>query len=502
MKFPRAKNGRGCECGKAKSATIGIPGDEGDERARWCSKCPGATLNPLSRNIVTRRCECGETATPHFGFPGDKHAKWCKECRPESGSINLISRKCECGKACPYLGVPGGKALYCTNCPNAPSDIVHLYKEKCHCGKIANFGLATEKRPRWCKEHKEVGAIDIRSSRCPCGNSVQPCFGFEEDQKAKWCQHCCPDGAINLRIRKCEICNQNSCTYGEPSELRQRWCKFCKPTDSIFVYRELCVVCKEHTPRYGLVDGIKSLWCEKCKPEDAIMVSRKACKICNKKRASYGLEGGHKAIWCFDCKPTEAIANRVFCIQDHCTTQVISEKYRGNCARCFAHLYPDEPMTKRYRIKERCFVESITQLLTERKFPFQFDKRIPNGTSQRRPDVAINCGSHWIILELDEEQHNTKEYCECENKRMMELFEDCGNRPIVFVRINPDKYMDSQGTQQPSCFYLGQKGDLLLNKVDAWDSRMKTVRERVEFHMENVPEKEVTVEHLYYNGFH
>ena len=42
-----------------------------------------------------------------------------------------------------------------------------------------------------------------------------------------------------------------------------------------------------------------------------------------------------------------------------------------------------------------------------------------------------------IIIELDEDQHK---YTSCDEKRMMELFQDLGNRQLVLIRINPDKY--------------------------------------------------------------
>ena len=30
--------------------------------------------------------------------------------------------------------------------------------------------------------------------------------------------------------------------------------------------------------------------------------------------------------------------------------------------------------------------------------------------------------------------------CSCENKRIMEISQDLGHRPIVFIRFNPDEY--------------------------------------------------------------
>ena len=48
----------------------------------------------------------------------------------------------------------------------------------------------------------------------------------------------------------------------------------------------------------------------------------------------------------------------------------------------------------------------------------------------------------------------------CKNKRIMEIFQDLGSRPIVFIRFNQDKYDNVQG-----CFLLTPKtGQLKIEK--------------------------------------
>jgi len=61
-----------------------------------------------------------------------------------------------------------------------------------------------------------------------------------------------------------------------------------------------------------------------------------------------------------------------------------------------------------------------------------FDKQT-GGCSKMRPDVFIDKFTHVVIIECDENQHKDTS---CENKRTMELFQDFGNRPIVFIRFN------------------------------------------------------------------
>jgi hypothetical protein len=51
-----------------------------------------------------------------------------------------------------------------------------------------------------------------------------------------------------------------------------------------------------------------------------------------------------------------------------------------------------------------------------------------------------------IVLEVDENQH--KSYaCECEVIRMVQIYQDFGGIPILFIRFNPDLYIDNLGNK-------------------------------------------------------
>jgi very-short-patch-repair endonuclease len=49
-----------------------------------------------------------------------------------------------------------------------------------------------------------------------------------------------------------------------------------------------------------------------------------------------------------------------------------------------------------------------------------------------------DCKTHYVVLEVDEEQHRGKTY-ECDQKRMWEIAQSLG-MPSIFIRYNPDKY--------------------------------------------------------------
>lgn len=101
-------------------------------------------------------------------------------------------------------------------------------------------------------------------------------------------------------------------------------------------------------------------------------------------------------------------------------------KFHPYCFRCYCVLNPDVDIPKRYKMKEHHMRDAL-----KHEFPTTtliFDKKVDNGCSSRRPDVRIECLTHTIIVECDENQHVNYS---CENKRIMELFQDLGNRRLL-----------------------------------------------------------------------
>ena len=122
--------------------------------------------------------------------------------------------------------------------------------------------------------------------------------------------------------------------------------------------------------------------------------------------------------------------------------------YKGYCLRCFVYKFPDVKISRNYKVKENHMTDFI-------KYQFQdqdmtFDKQT-SGCSRRRPDVYIDKFTHIVITECDENQHKDTS---CENKRMMELFQDFGNRPIVYIRFNPDSYVNKDNKKVLSSFKM------------------------------------------------
>ena len=60
-----------------------------------------------------------------------------------------------------------------------------------------------------------------------------------------------------------------------------------------------------------------------------------------------------------------------------------------------------------------------------------------NGCSKRRPDIYYELLKHCVIIEIDENQHNTYEdSCEC--ARLNEIVNGIGGKSVIVIRYNPD----------------------------------------------------------------
>lgn len=134
-----------------------------------------------------------------------------------------------------------------------------------------------------------------------------------------------------------------------------------------------------------------------------------------------------------------------------------------------------------------------------KQFPdvgFVHDKSVDGGCSQKRPDWVVDFHLWVLMVELDENQHVRYS---CENKRVMQLFQDFGSRPIYVIRFNPDRYVDAGGRSHPSCF---NKNNSVNDKE--WSFRSVTLHSKLTEMLQksHLPlEREVNVDCLFYNGF-
>ena len=81
----------------------------------------------------------------------------------------------------------------------------------------------------------------------------------------------------------------------------------------------------------------------------------------------------------------------------------------------------------------------------------------------------------------------------------MELFKDFNNRTIVFIRFNPDGY--TKGDKKvPSSFKYHKTLDIpAIRDKKEWTTRIDLLKQTIDFHLVNIPTKELTIEKLFYD---
>ncbi len=139
-----------------------------------------------------------------------------------------------------------------------------------------------------------------------------------------------------------------------------------------------------------------------------------------------------------------------------------------------------------FEVKRRNKSKELTvkALLEARQIRFVHDLRPEGGCGKARPDFAIDCGTHVLIIEVDEFQHRRSNYdCRCEQVRTINLFQEYGGLRVVFIRYNPDSYVALDGRKLRGSSAVNQKR---LMTLVAWS-------------MANVPESPLTTRYLCYD---
>ena len=237
-------------------------------------------------------------------------------------------------------------------------------------------------------------------------------------------------------------------------------------------------------------------------------MERRKCNSCSGPDVRGICEHGVQKYLCIRCKGQgicehRKIKSRCFscngsalCKSTWCST-FPSRKYDGYCLQCTMHLFPEKKVARNYKTKEAEVVSRVKS-----NFPdvtWITDKTVADGCSKRRPDMLLDMGSHVVIVEVDEDRHQYYT-CSCESKRIMEISQDLGNRPLVVIRFNPDAYTAVDGVKTPSCWRANKNGLMVLVKtrLREWDDRIQGLFSQVDYWQTVVPTKELDVIELFY----
>jgi hypothetical protein len=344
--------------------------------------------------------------------------------------------------------------------------MVDVKNKKCihpNCTKLPYFNSPGQKVGLYCKPHKQKDMINVKTKTCihPDCTTVSN-YNLPGQKAGIYCALHQKDGMVDVKNKKCIHPN---CTtipnYNFPGQKVGLYCKPHQKDDMVDVKNKLCIHPDCDTlPNYNFVGQKVALYCVQHKSDIMVDVKNKTCK----------------SEWCNTCAATP--------------------RFDGYCSHCFTHLFPDNPHARNYKNKEKAVATFVQESFPE--YDWLFDKKVYDGCSRRRPDIMCDFGTHVVIVEVDENQHTNYETT-CENKRTMELSKDCGHRPLVFVRFNPDGYTKN-GQTQKSCWTIHKLTGLsAISKTAEWKSRLSALQCCISACIITVPDKTITEYKLYYN---
>jgi hypothetical protein len=330
--------------------------------------------------------------------------------------------------------------------------------QEINCQKRCSFNFKG-KSAIYCKEHKKEGMIDVKHKTCDENNcNKRPHFNFKGEKQGIYCFEHKKKEMIDVSHKTCEESNCNK------------------------------------RPNFNFKGEKQRIYCFEHKKKEMVDVSHKTCKETNcQKRPHFNFKEEKYGIYCFNHKTEEMVdVNHKRCLTINCDIRG-NKKYEGYCLFCFINTFPDKPISKNYKTKEMAVGDYIKEQFKD--LTLIFDKQTQDSCSKRRPDILLDLGYQVIIIEIDENQH--EDYQEiCENKRTMEISQDLGHRPVVFIRFNPDAYNNIT-----SCWAPNKLGILTIkkSKQKEWSERLEKLKETVNYWLNNQTQKTINVVYLFYD---
>jgi nitrite reductase/ring-hydroxylating ferredoxin subunit len=364
--------------------------------------------------------------------------------------------------------------------------------------KNAVFAFAKTDKIRFCKKHKLDGMEDIKNKRClQVGCNTQRRFNYPNEVGGLYCAVHKLDGMINVVDKRClhDGCDTRP-TFNHPSEIGGLYCTVHKLNGMINVVDKRCLHDGCDTqPNFNYESERIPIYCKKHKLANMVDIKNKKCYIdgCDT-QPKYNYKNEDSAIYCASHK-LDKMVNVVTkqCVLCEMVTAI--KHYDYHCYGCYSYLHPNDPRVRNFKTKEH----AIMSVLKEKYPDMILDKVISGGCSRKRPDGILDLGSHVIIVEVDENQHQSYDTI-CDNKRTMALSQDLAHRPIVFIRINPDRYKLDDKTVS-GAFSITKATGLLKTHPKILKKRIDAASDLISRYHKIVPDRTITVEQLYFDGY-
>lgn len=339
---------------------------------------------------------------------------------------NKTCKKCSTYPSFNFKGKIKGK--YCAL--HKLDGMVDVYANLCkNCEVRANFNYKGEKKAIRRFRHKEKGMININSNIKQCEECDSlPYYNFEGETIPIRCKDHILKGMKDVSGKHiiCKECDKRA-LYNFEGEKEGIYCKAHAKDHMVDVINFRCIEenCGKIGPKFGY-PGQKPICCRKHKLRGMIPNPTKRCihDGC-REIAIYGTD-----ITQFHCEDHK-VEEEVNLLEKECKKcnllQILGAD--GLCGYCNPNLY---------KIYEKLKENRVREFLEAKKLEYTHDKIVEMSCGKERPDFLIDCGSFFVVIEVDENQHSHIAK-ECEVTRMINISQALA-LPVWFIRYNPDKY--------------------------------------------------------------
>ena len=375
--------------------------------------------------------EC--TNRPSYNIKDSIKGEFCNKHK-QINMINIYKKKCYfkgCTKV-PHFNIKGmTKGKYCVK--HKTSKMYDIFHKTCiynGCYTRPSYNILGKKTGKYCVKHKTSDMINVIDKKCKYeGCNIRPNYNTKGEKKGKYCISHKHNNMVNVKNK---ICIYDGCkvqaNYNIKGETKCKYCVIHKTSDMIDVKKKTCEYEKCDTgSSYGL-PGKKPTRCAKHYIKNMIKNSRKKCIIekCNE-IALYGISKQER------CE-SHKLKDDYNLIEKECKSCNLPEilDHDNLCRLCNPKHFKTIRLVKQNEVKHFFDCNDIKYELS--------DKIIDKGVCGReRPDFLISLPTHYIVVEVDENQHCSTNYKSCEIPRMINISQSLG-MPTVFIRYNPDNY--------------------------------------------------------------
>lgn len=243
-------------------------------------------------------------------------------------------------------------------------------------------------------------------------------------------------------------------------------------------------------PTYNFEGEIRGLYCAEHALPNMINIKIDRCIECGKS-AQYGDPIIKKKTHCSPCKlPSMVDLFKKPCeiCGDYYLTK--DSPYYPLCFKCYIYKNPDFKPPRNYKTKQFVISDIIKKKYND-TYPMIFDKQLSGKYVENlyRPDIIINLPTHYLIVEVDENQHR---YNTCDLKRIFNIRHDL-DKPLYIIRFNPDKYDDIN----ESMFRKDKNGKQLEIRKIEFNKRMEVLINTIEFYLHKEEHETELVQFIY-----